>query len=837
MQEKNIGSSNDNENFVIFLADSKLPIYKKAELIKGKKVNDIKTSLKLKKEYTLAIRTPTFIQYADPIDKLTDDFPKLIHNQKNDFSYAIQIINIDDINSVIFIFQCEVDNVLPGTSTPLSMPKFLVHFYYDEFYKKSGKYVLSKIVSNFNLPIENPQLFINDQNIDLNRLVAIEIFKKLRSDKNKNVFKCHLTDQALEFMEKRVTLIQELITNETIYLEQLNYLFNSFTTLIKRANVFKEKSEKYQDFKNCLQKIFKYHTSFYLELKSMKVEYGTMISKAFLKLGDSFSINQDLIQQYAKFRLLMSEIKNNSDIKYIKTSVFSLNKIDFNKYIEVPYRQPLMYIKTLQKIMEVTPKSHIDYRFLRISELKMKIICSQIESNIDKMKNSFELINLINRIDQTAGNTISITGQSLKMSFDIIIRSKESTTKRPGMVYLFKDKILCTFRNGFGKNIKETVIFYNKIKNQAFVISSDLKMDSIIFIADSQNNYNVTFESKEKRDEFLTVFREVRENLIVTKPFKIYAEEVIPSNFVMIPLPQIYGLSAVALSDTLLFFTGGMTEGKKEHCSPFIIFDSKTNESMIDYEFLTPSANMRMTYSSSQDKGETFVSLYLFGGRKNNHVFLYDQAKQWIELPGNGSFTRIKHSFVTYNDDFFVFGGLDEQNQPQNDLWKYDLKNKKWEKIETKGKNPPSRFDHSAVIYKNIMIIHGGQCNSDKYSDIWMFDFIKLEWSQVKLRKNSSIIPRSGHAAIIINQFMVVFGGDDYNNLPFALNIENMKVIKLKFVGNYVYGMKNFAAAVVLSHDNNDKQIVCFGGFNNDNSVIINSFTKLHLPQEIVNPD
>lgn len=248
---------------------------------------------------------------------------------------------------------------------------------------------------------------------------------------------------------------------------------------------------------------------------------------------------------------------------------------------------------------------------------------------------------------------------------------------------------------------------------------------------------------------------------------------------------------------------------------------------------MTPSQDMRLTFEKKNLNGKTVISLFLLGGKKNRSVFTFSK-KNWIQLPGDATFARVRHSFVSFKGNLFVFGGLDEQNKPTNDLW---ISKNEWNKPILNEKIPPPRFDHSAVIYKNVMIIHGGRNNDNKICDTWLFDFNKMEWNQIKLNKCVSIVPRSGHSALIVNQFMLIFGGEGYENHPFALNIETMRIIKLKFIGNYVLGMNDYAADIISNPNNeNKKQIICFGGFNADKSIIINSFTKLYLTDEITNP-
>jgi hypothetical protein len=48
-----------------------------------------------------------------------------------------------------------------------------------------------------------------------------------------------------------------------------------------------------------------------------------------------------------------------------------------------------------------------------------------------------------------------------------------------------------------------------------------------------------------------------------------------------------------------------------------------------------------------------------------------------------------------------------------NELFLFDLKNKKWNKepLETKGKVPQKRHFHSCVVYKDNLIVFGGKSN------------------------------------------------------------------------------------------------------------------------------
>ena len=133
------------KEFVIILCDSKRPDYISPDKIIGKRARELKVVLDIGKGYTLAIRTPTFVQFIEPDTIVTDLCKNLVREDPFDFSYALQIISKSEKNTIYFILHNEVDNTLPNTTTPMPMPDFIVSFTLMEYNQKPGKYVLDKI--------------------------------------------------------------------------------------------------------------------------------------------------------------------------------------------------------------------------------------------------------------------------------------------------------------------------------------------------------------------------------------------------------------------------------------------------------------------------------------------------------------------------------------------------------------------------------------------------------------------------------------------------------------------------------------------------------------------
>ena len=109
-----------------------------------------------------------------------------------------------------------------------------------------------------------------------------------------------------------------------------------------------------------------------------------------------------------------------------------------------------------------------------------------------------------------------------------------------------------------------------------------------------------------------------------------------------------------------------------------------------------------------------------------------------------------------------IFGGF-EAGERVNTMYRFHFQTRKWEKILPKqGTQPEARAGHSAVFYKDMLIIFGGKNEeNEKLNDVWAFNFTSLTWTQFQKNetKEGVPLPRSGHSASIQGQYMIVFGG------------------------------------------------------------------------------
>lgn len=79
-----------------------------------------------------------------------------------------------------------------------------------------------------------------------------------------------------------------------------------------------------------------------------------------------------------------------------------------------------------------------------------------------------------------------------------------------------------------------------------------------------------------------------------------------------------------------------------------------------------------------------------------------------------------------------VFGGFDGGYR-NNQVYSLNLKTSQWSHLKAKGEEPCARTGHSAVVHENQMFVFGGKNDeNEKLSDTWIFNIREQTWTQVK---------------------------------------------------------------------------------------------------------
>ncbi|KAJ5080386.1 kelch domain-containing protein [Anaeramoeba ignava] len=165
--------------------------------------------------------------------------------------------------------------------------------------------------------------------------------------------------------------------------------------------------------------------------------------------------------------------------------------------------------------------------------------------------------------------------------------------------------------------------------------------------------------------------------------------------------------------------------------------------------------------------------MIIFGGRLNhdgvrtNDMWYYTlNEKKWREVKGFGEVPaeRSSHVGVLFENQIYIFGGVDLNEDALNDLYSYSLDFCHWRKIILPSDFliPPPCSSPTALLYKSRMIIVGGQyrlsSKREDFDETFEFDLIENKWKKKKIY--FKIPRRSCHNATILNNSIIIFGGE-----------------------------------------------------------------------------
>jgi hypothetical protein len=92
----------------------------------------------------------------------------------------------------------------------------------------------------------------------------------------------------------------------------------------------------------------------------------------------------------------------------------------------------------------------------------------------------------------------------------------------------------------------------------------------------------------------------------------------------------------------------------------------------------------------------------------------------------NTPLPRVSHSSTILNDHLYIFGGETKEGDYLNDMWSFNLLTHQFSQIINDMKPedlPAGRSGHTMVSYQDSLIIFGGKAgNMNESNDLWKFD-------------------------------------------------------------------------------------------------------------------
>ena len=166
--------------------------------------------------------------------------------------------------------------------------------------------------------------------------------------------------------------------------------------------------------------------------------------------------------------------------------------------------------------------------------------------------------------------------------------------------------------------------------------------------------------------------------------------------------------------------------------------------------------------------------------------------------------SRMDFSLNKYENKVFLFGGLNSNYL--NDIWEYNLLNNKWEKITFNKKIdfnlPNPRFGHSSIIIDKYLVIYGGLTLNINEEEIILFDLENYIFSYPKIKNKFEFPIRKNHICISSTKQMLIQGGitiknNEIQNTGFIFDITKNQYFKLETTGKKLPYLINHSAVMV----------------------------------------
>uniref|UniRef100_A0AAV1T705 BTB domain-containing protein n=1 Tax=Peronospora matthiolae TaxID=2874970 RepID=A0AAV1T705_9STRA len=166
------------------------------------------------------------------------------------------------------------------------------------------------------------------------------------------------------------------------------------------------------------------------------------------------------------------------------------------------------------------------------------------------------------------------------------------------------------------------------------------------------------------------------------------------------------------------------------------------------------------------------------------------------------------HACVLYKDSLYVFGGrtCKERDRslpavstrssylvrPATNFYEFNFAQKEWSTVLTNGVVPSQRKYHSAVVHKDLLYVFGGHDGDRRLNDFFSYNFLTQTWTNVFVNAGQQPTSRYGHAAVVYNNAMYIFGGSDRHYDRESLSSRNSSEHGRLDAGRYVNDMHSF---------------------------------------------
>ncbi|CAI5714673.1 unnamed protein product [Hyaloperonospora brassicae] len=159
------------------------------------------------------------------------------------------------------------------------------------------------------------------------------------------------------------------------------------------------------------------------------------------------------------------------------------------------------------------------------------------------------------------------------------------------------------------------------------------------------------------------------------------------------------------------------------------------------------------------------------------------------------------HVCVQYKDSLYILGERSlpaasargsYMARPAATFYEFNFVKNEWSTVSTRGVAPSQRKFCSAVVYNDSLYVFGGHDGDRRLNDFFSYNFLTQTWTNVFVNAGQQPTSRYGHAAVVYNNAMYIFGGSDRHYDRDSLSSRNSAEYGRLDAGRYVNDMHSF---------------------------------------------
>ena len=770
-------------SWIAFVEKQKPTFYFPVESIKNKNIKQIFNEIDIPENKLIFIHTPLFEQMLTDVIKPIEIYPQLCCEKlkekygRHPYFLAIRSAQDKDILSIC---------VHSKNNSGYDIPPFYVDFNLCEFRNKTRDDVIDKIKAKLGFLIANESLayFCEGAEETISENDAIKIIEKAKS--NQLVLNFVLTDDALNKIKHRTYILQEIISTEETYVNDLKIIINFWVPKIRAKKMIKEKHIKtiFQD----IDSILAAQTYFLSQIKSCGQNYQSSISDCFLEFAPAFRSSELYVSEYPEIDGLLRKYEKKPKFqKRINKYANEVGGRDLHSYMITPVQRMPRYILFLRDILKYTPTSHPDAELLPVAFHVIEQLTKEFDETTEYAQKQHDLVVMQRRIK----NGFVFLDKQHQLSRQLPVKiSKSNRPIGEGVFYIFTDMILLiqTIKHGT-KALYDSPILCFPYFYQWPTLSSITINASGKNYHKSNRVYEIEFSNIEALHQAISEIQILQEKFYSKNPSKhvVKWENV---NF-STPLHPLLNPHAVVFHNDIYIISG-------RH---IIFIDSNNNMK----HCATLPDEINNSVSASNDK-----YIFIYAG---NSIFRFDplvNGYQRCKLVGDLP-AREGSTMVANNEYLIIFGGKSKKGLKRysNELIMISLDDYSLTFHKNIPHLPSPRCYHSAFLDSDdIMYIFGGSDGSDlckNDNQIFSCNISSMLWADL----NIFLPPRKHHTLLKTGNYFIVIGGSKSETHIVDISSKTL-ITDISEFGNFGNICK-YSSAVLLNHD-----IFYFSGSNSE---------------------